>query len=308
MKTFALPLLALLAWSFALLPVDSTELPAVFENDLIMLAIPLDHDTLLMYTDTGGKNFLYKSGLKKLETKRSRKNLWERSKVEQHLTKGGIPLPHKKEIYFTKDTSSTCDGMFGREWFAHKVWEFDYLNQSLKQLHSTKKSRENTFEQIPLYFKTDSAHNHIHHLPRILIRVESDTLSMLFDTGAQAFLSIEAQEKLQKKKLVATSFINASTFDRWTEKHPEWTVIQGGDESFGGQADIIVVPQIQIGQITVGPVEFARRADPNFQVMSRYFMDQEIVGALGGNAFTLLNTMILDYQNEALSIPKKVHK
>lgn len=302
MKTITLFLISILGISSVIQPSDINKLPAVFENDLISLFIPLSADTLVIYTDTGGKNFLYKSGIKKLDIKRSRKNLWEKSNIENLFTEKEIPIPYLKEIYFTNDQSSNYDGMLGREWFADKAWEFDYVNKKLKHIKSHGKNKENINQTVRLYFKSDSVDNHINHLPRIQIVVKLDTLSMLFDSGAQAHLSIEAQKELNKNELVATSFINASTFDKWRNTYPEWSIIKEGDLSFGGKADIIIVPEIQIGGRTVGPVEFVKRSDSNFTVMSNFFMDKEIVGALGGNALSELNNFVVDYKAEVLII------
>ena len=302
MKTIALYLISILGISSVIQPSNTNKLPSVFENDLISLSIPLNTDTLMIYTDTGGKNFMYKSGIKKLHTKRSKRNLWEKSNIENLFTKNEIPIPYLKEIYFTNDKSSSYDGMLGREWFANKIWEFDYVNKTLKYLKTPEKNKVNINQVVKLHFKSDSADNHINHLPRIQIIVKSDTLSMLFDSGAQAYLSSEAQEKLNKNELVATSFINASTFDKWRNTYPEWYIIKGGDLTFGEKSDIIIVPEIQIGETTIGPVEFTKRAAPNFKVMSNIFMDKEIVGALGGNALSKLKRLTVDYKTEELRI------
>ncbi len=277
------------------------DLPAVFENDLIRLAIPIEGDTLAMYTDTGGKNFLYHTGLKKLGLKRSRKNLWVESGLAEILAHDNLPAPAIKEIHFAKDKAARSDGMFGREWFADKVWEFDYENKTLSWIVEPELNRRQTGRGVDLHFRHDTAGNHTHHLPRIEIVVGPDTLSMLFDTGAQAILSAKAQGILGEAELVATSFINATTFDHWRAKHPQWTFIANADRSFGRKADLIVVPEVKIGHKTVGPVAFVKRADSNFQVMSDYFMDAEIVGALGGNALRGLRKFQLDYQTEWLT-------
>jgi hypothetical protein len=284
------------------MPANTGRLPAKFKNDLISLSIPLDKDTLHVYTDTGGKNFLYKSGIKKLNIKRSKKNLWKSSNIESILKEKEIPIPCEREIYYLNDKSSNFDGMFGREWFGGKIWEFDYEHETLKCLNHYEKDKEKAAQAVSLYFKSDSEGNHTNYLPRIELIVKSDTLSMLFDSGAQAILSVEAQEKLHKNELVATSFINASTFKKWKNTHPEWTVLEGADLSFGEKSDIIIVPEVQIGNMTVGPVEFVERADPNFKVMSDFFMDKEIVGAIGGNALSQLKRFILDYKAEKLTI------
>lgn len=302
MKAIVLYLISILGISSVIQPSEVNKLPAVFENDLISLTIPLSADTLLIYTDTGGKNFLYKSGINKLNTKRSRKKLWEKSNIENLFTEKEIPIPYLKEIYFINDQSSNFDGMLGREWFANKVWEFDYVNKTLKHHKFPEKNKKNINQTVRLYFKSDSLDKHIHHLPRIQIIVKSDTLSFLFDTGAQAHLSLEAQNKLNKNKLVGTSFINASTFEKWRSTYPEWSIIEDGNLSFDKKSDIIIVPEIQIGEKTVGPVEFVKRADSNFKVMSNIFMDKEIVGALGGNALSRLDNFIVNYKTEELIV------
>ncbi|MEZ4920868.1 MAG: hypothetical protein R2792_17335 [Saprospiraceae bacterium] len=302
MKSIALYIICVLGFFFNKVS-NYILLPTVFENDLIYLSIPLDLDTLYLYTDTGGKNLLYKSGMRKLDIKCSKKNLWEELNIETILVKNEIPIPFLKEIYFTNDKSSKFNGMLGREWFASKNWEFDYEHKTLKYFKlPPEKVKVDANQMVNLYFKKDALGNPMNHLARIQIIVKSDTLSMLFDTGAQAHLSIEAQKELNKRGLVATSFVNASTFDMWRKTYPEWSVIQGGDLSYGQKSDIIIVPEIQIGDKIVGPVEFVKRKDSNFKVMSEFFMDEEITGAIGGNALSGLKKFTVDYNSEELMI------
>ena len=63
-----------MSWSFGPTNGQSIKaLPVSFSANLIYLNIPLpDNDTLVLYLDTGGKNFMYKSGLKKLEIRPTR--------------------------------------------------------------------------------------------------------------------------------------------------------------------------------------------------------------------------------------------
>jgi hypothetical protein len=261
------------------------------------MTIP-SQDALVFYTDTGGKNYLYKEGLKKLELKKGKENLWDQS-LERLFEENNLPLPIVAELYFIRDKTASEDGMLGREWFADKAWLFDYGNQVLSQLDS-EFEWANHSETIGLSFKKDSLGEHTDHLPRIEAVIDNDTLSFLFDTGAQAFLSEEAQEYFGSPEKVATSFINSSTFEKWRNAHPEWTVIAGGDRSFGAKSDLIVVPEVKIGDRTVGPVAFTKRKDFNFEIMSERFMDSEIIGALGGNCFSLLHRFVLDYNSEQL--------
>lgn len=151
-----------------------------------------------------------------------------------------------------------------------------------------------------LNFRENASGKRTTHLPRVEITVGVDTLSMLSDTGAQAHLSVEARAQLKAGALVATSFINASTFDRWRKEHPQWKVIAGADTSFGDRADMIIVPQVFLGEKVLSDVGFVKRADSNFEVMSEYFMDEPIIGALGANALSQLQVFTIDYPAEML--------
>lgn len=70
--------------------------------------------------------------------------------------------------------------------------------------------------------------------------------------------------------------------------------------TFKEPEDIIIVPSMYVGHQKIGPVAFTRRADSNFNSMSTYFMDEPIVGALGGNALSQLGSFIVDYQSEQI--------
>ena len=276
-------------------------LPCIFENNLISLSVASSEaDTLHFYLDTGGKNFFYKSGLKKLGIGNSKKNLWNKSNIETLFANQKLPIADEKEIYLVEAGLSKFDGMLGREWFANKIWKFDYVNQKFSNIDTIEDSSIIQDNIVQLNFKREISGNHTFHLPRIQIIVDSDTLSVLFDTGAQANLSDEAQEELQKNKLIATSFINATTFDKWSEKHPEWKVVKDADVSFESKSDMIIVPSVKIGNKTISSVEFVKRDDINFKTMSDIFMDKEIVGAIGGNAFLQLKTFLIDYRGERL--------
>jgi hypothetical protein len=160
-------------------------------------------------------------------------------------------------------------------------------------------------EIVPLFFKKNSEENHTAHLPRMLVMVEDDTLSVLLDTGAQAFLSKEAQSHLKCSEKAAISFINASIFNTWALQHPNWRIIEGGDCSFKEESDIIIVPMVQIGNRWIRNVAFAKRENYNFENMSTFFMDAPIHGAIGGNALNQLSQFTIDYQAERLLIKRE---
>lgn len=273
-------------------PADVGNLPVFFKDNLIYLVVPLPgRDSLVFYTDTGGKNFLYPRGRKKLGVKRAADDLWERAQLGDLLAAQGIPLPIDTHIQHSREQGVIEDGMLGRTWFADRTWQIDYLNQSLAE---QKCVLVGCFEPISrLYFLEDSTHARPHHLPRLEIVVDRDTLSLLFDTGAQVALSTAAQVALDAPPLVATSFISSDLFDKWKCIHPEWEIIEKADRQY--KEDMIRVPEIGIGNQTIGPVWFVKRDEQNFRVMSQIFMDKPIVGALGGNALSLLANIVVDY-------------
>lgn len=84
-------------WLVGILCYAQEELPsegvykAIFRNNLIYLSVPLnDTDSLLFYTDTGGKNYIYKSGLKKIGISRFRKENWH-SALNEHFEENVAP-------------------------------------------------------------------------------------------------------------------------------------------------------------------------------------------------------------------------
>lgn len=277
------------------------KLPCVFKNNLIYLSIGLSNsDSLTFYTDTGGKNFLYTSGLKKLRIRNTPENLWESSSIKTIFTVNNISLPKREEMYSIRQKGVVEDGMLGREWFANRTWRINYEGNVLSEIASIP---NNEFEPIgPLYFLKDDAKQVVNHLPRIEIVINNDTLSLLFDTGAQVYLSDDAKGRMKGQSLTAISFISSSIFDSWKALHPEWEVVKKGDRQY--KADIIRVPEIKMGNKAIGPIWFVKRDEHNFQVMSRSFMDKQIVGAIGGNALSLLGDIIVDYQSEKLYINK----
>ncbi|MFT5581823.1 MAG: hypothetical protein ACI9G9_001084 [Psychromonas sp.] len=309
LKLLLLLILTAFTWHTNLDDQKPVKLPVTFKNNLISIALPIaGKDTMFFYTDTGGINALYKSGIRKLGVKGLGKDLWEKSGLGTYFVTHELPLPVNTYFNYLKESKSQCDGMLGRDWFAGRTWSFDYKKETvgLGVFFETKEG--NLRITVPLHFKSDSLGKALYHLPRFEVIVDADTLSMLFDTGAQAVLTQKAQSRLGKTELVATSFINASTFEKWKQKHPEWEVITKADASFLKKEDMIIVPSVSIGNKIIGPVEFVKRDDSNLELMSDIFMDNPIVGALGGNAFTQIGRFTLDYQNKTLILPVFPHK
>ena len=117
------------------------------------------------------------------------------------------------------------------------------------------------------------------------MRVDGQEISLLFDAGASTELTEAARPQLHdgRPALRATSFITASVFNRWHERHPDWPVIENADEGSGSGQVMIKVPHLEVAGRPVGPVWFTRRPDKNFREWMSQWMDKTIDGALGGN-------------------------
>lgn len=284
---------------------DIQYLPTVFQNNLIQLYVPVSqNDTLWLYTDTGGMNFIYKSGIKKLGGSKRGKNLWKKLNLDSLFEQNNIPVFGKKTIQYWREHSAINDGMLGREWFSGGKWFLDYTNHQFGSIQfATDQSFENSNQRIPLYFRKDASGKSPGALPRIEVVIDNDTLSFLVDTGAQVNLSKNAQETFHSDPVIATSFIIESIYKKWHQKHPEWKVIDRADESYGANAPMIRVPNVRIGSKEAGPVYFTVRQDPNFLHLSNLFMDQPVQGALGGNCLSIFGQIIIDYNSEYLELP-----
>ena len=177
------------------------------------------------------------------------------------------------------------DGMLGQEWFGGGVWTFDYPARAMTWRPDAKGVAFDKAHTVPLGFPSkDGARTT--NFPSIEATIDGETLAFLFDTGATLALRDDALAKLgdDGAKVRGTSFIVASVFDRWHERHPEWRVIEGAEDNRGG-APIIEVPAITIAGHTVGPVWFTKRPDANFHEWMSQWMDRKVDGALGGSAF-----------------------
>lgn len=260
------------------------ELPVHFKNNLMWLVLEQDEHIFHIYLDTGGVEYLHNKGKKKLD----RRHYQTFSAL---LDIHEIPLPHNPIVRERSKTED--DAMLGRGWFGNRKWLIDYDEERMV-FDPEERDYENS---LPLTFKSENG-KHVHHLPSLTIVVDKDSIPLLLDTGAQLNCSPEAAE-IFGGKLVATSFINASIFDDWVTLHPEWRVISLGDTQY--DADVIIVPNLLIGNRRVQNVAFTRREDVNFDVMSTYFMGEPIRGALGGNALQQLGSIIIDYQKETIS-------
>lgn len=278
---------------------------AVFDNNTILLHyITQNGDTLKFYTDTGGGNIIYPEGVEKLNLPIEAEGKMRFVKLDSLFKSRGLPYPIRPQFLYSGERQLKTDdsGILGTNWFANKIWRFDYINQELFLVDSINWSAFDEKHVVKVGFMEDSLGNHITHFPSIDIIVEGDTISTLFDTGAQATLNEEASTIFNNEKRVGTSFIIASIFDKWVVEHPEWQVINGGDAFL--EEDLIEVPKVTIGNHEVGPVWFARRKDTNFTEYMSQWMDKTVQGAVGGSCFQYFSSVVIDYKSEQVFFKK----
>jgi hypothetical protein len=151
---------------------------------------------------------------------------------------------------------------------------------------------------VALHFQVDEAGRRKTHFPRVEIRVDGEPLEVLLDTGAETLLTDAALRSVgdDLPAFRASSMIQASVFDAWHRRHPDWRWID--DAETVTHAPMIQVPGVEIAGYTVGPVWFTRRPDANFTTFMSSMMDAPVVGSIGGNALGAFR-MTIDYPRAA---------
>lgn len=263
-------------------------------------------ETLDIYLDTGGNNFLYADVADRLALERVTLGEGEDTYIEVKfpaLAAGSeMPLPHTREgrvLLFERDADSEgWSGMLGPEWFGGRCWLFDYPGKHLVLLSRCDERAAGSAHTVPLGFGDGL------WFPRIQVTIDGEVIDLLFDTGAMTNLTPTAVKALADGRAAAraTSFIARAVFDRWHRKHPAWRVIEAAEAGTG--AAMIEVPQVEVAGYTVGPVWFTVRPDPNFHQFMSQWMDRRIDGALGGNALRQFR-IVADYPHARARFDRK---
>jgi hypothetical protein len=198
--------------------------------------------------------------------------------------------------------SGMGDGLLSSRWFGGRVWTFDYAAQTLT-LEGADWRAPKAAHTTPMGLRAKSTEGPAFSMPRLTIRVDGHDLDVLLDTGATGHPTADA-ESAQGAGAVdgyrATSFITKSTFDAWHAAHPDWAVVDRGDDIFAPKfvARLIRVPSVEIAGWSVGPVWFTERPDGAFRQMMSSMTDKPVEGAIGGNALKHF-AITLDYPRGA---------
>lgn len=208
---------------------------------------------------------------------------------------GTAIMVHQRGAQFS---SLAADGGLGAGYFPGRTWIFDYPAHRLS-LEGAAWHPSAGAHATALGFPRDAQGHETSGFPRIVIHVDGQPINMLLDTGATAHPT-PAGEAASHTPTVngygVTSYIVKSTFDRWRREHPDWRVVQNGDDLGGpGHTEpIIEVPKVEIAGWSVGPVWFTERADKKFTQMMSSMMDRTVYGSAGANLFRHF-VMTIDY-------------
>jgi len=191
--------------------------------------------------------------------------------------------------------------VLGAGYLPGRVWRFDYPARRLT-LEGSDWRPDPAAHAAPLGFPHTAGGRQADGFARITIRVDGKPLDMLLDTGATSHPTT-AGEKASGTPTVkgygVTSYVTTSVLERWHKAHPDWRVVDRGDDLFGPAhvMRLIEVPKVEIAGWSTGPVWFTERPDHNFHDVMSGYMDKEVEGAVGGNVFRHF-TMTIDYPRE----------
>jgi hypothetical protein len=286
-------------------------LPAEFIADRIFVhPVMADGRRLSFYTDSGGgKQFMYADSVKRLGLATEQAEVGTEkatlTPIPAWREGAGIPAPlaiHQPDALRTKyfvfpseghSDVGAEDGFLGHGWFGGRVWTFDYPSKQLLLRADGDVPQHTPDQEVPLHFPLGNDGYPLVHFARMTIEVDGEALDLLFDTGAMLELSPEGSQVFGKEpKIVATSFIVKSVFERWQKRHPDWRVVDRAEEKRGSA--VIEVPKIRVAKQDVGPVWFTRRKDADFHEFMSSMMDGQVEGALGGSGLRYFRVTV-DY-------------
>jgi hypothetical protein len=290
-------------------------IPTDFVGERVFVRWPLGSlGEIRLYTDTGGGfQSLYPAAVKRLgvtvDTTHYKIDTTTYTqmvaRVPRSLVDARIPTFPSRDASILKfavqdeptpdeEAGYTWDGRLGTDWFADRVWIFDYPGKRLYYNGTTATGPAAPRCWVPLGFQLDSAGKRTNSFPRIAVRIDGESLDLLLDTGARTQLTDGAHRLVSPNEPIhrAASFIVADRFKEWRTRHPDWLVVTGAETGTG--FSMIRVPKVEIGTTVIGPVWFTERPNDNFRKFMSQYTDSPIEGALGGSAFRYV-TLVLDY-------------
>ncbi len=204
--------------------------------------------------------------------------------------------PLDKELKMAIDAQPEIGVFLGQDFFMNKSWTIDYIKKNIWVNTPLNKTEIELANVQRIGFKKNKNQENIFGHPSMIIVVDGDTIDVLFDTGATSILTEKGKKYFETtKKTLGSSFIAASIFQKWRDKHPEWKYYPKA-ELLG---DMIEVPKIKIGGHEVGPVLFSQRPDEVWSEGMIATMDKAVKGAIGGSSLKHFRVTI-DYNSELI--------
>lgn len=201
-------------------------------------------------------------------------------------------LPSGHDVAAFGEALGPFDGVMSAWWLVDRVWAFDYGRGQLELLEqSLTEGTRLGFVAAGGALRTP--------FPRIRVTIDGEPVDLLLDTGATVELTAAGAAAWSGPRTRAISFITDSVFRRWRHRHPEWPVVEAASELLN--SPMILVPEVVVGDVPVGPVWFEHRADQNFHDYMSQWMDCRVDGALGGNAFAG-SRLIVDYSTQRAKV------
>ncbi|RDS81888.1 hypothetical protein [Dyella psychrodurans] len=186
------------------------------------------------------------------------------------------------------------DGILGAGYLPGQTWTFDYPNQQLwREANNWRPTHE--YHETAMELPHDRE-GHPAGLPRIHLIIDGEDIPMLLDTGATAKPTAAGEKATDIPTVLGygvTSYAPNSLIDRWHARHPQWPLVENGDDLIP-HARLIRVPEIQIAGWSIGPVWFTERADRNIEGLASY-MSGPVQGSAGANIYQHF-IMTLDYK------------
>lgn len=194
--------------------------------------------------------------------------------------------------------ASGADGIIGAGYMPRHVWTFDYPARKLWLEPADWKPSAN-MQQATLGYVRNNAGGWGTGFARLRVQVAGKPVDLLLDTGATG-KPTAAGEAASHAPTVhgigVTSYITTQVLEQWHRQHPDWSVIEAGDNLLGdGHATrMIEVPALQVAGWTIGPVWFTERPDKNFHDFISSYTDRQVEGVAGANIFRHF-VMTIDY-------------
>lgn len=285
-------------------------LRASFAHNRILVKLPTrTADTLSLLADTGGgagiildDSIAERLGVniveQDIEGQKTRLLDFDKVCSDPSFPPPGTVIDKKQRILsrkFPRALMGDVSGLLGHRWFTDHIWTIDYPTHQLDVDVAAPVDKEEA-HVATLGFQTNAFGMKANGFPRITIKIGDELFEMLFDTGASAILTHTSLKFLNEQdRVIATSFITKSIAQKWHERNPTWPFVANAD-SVIMNSDMIQVPEIEIGNHKVGPVWFTTRPDKNFTENMSQYMDEPIVGAVGGSALNYFK-ITLDYKS-----------